>query len=79
MPLLKKIGPYEFRFFSRGEQDERPHVHIKRGRLEAKFWLTPVVALARPSRFKTHELRDIEELVEENKAEFLEMWYVYFG
>ncbi len=79
MPLIKKIGPYEFRFFSRGEQDERPHIHVQKGRLEAKFWLSPTATLARPSRFKMHEVRKIKALVEEHRVEFLEEWYGYFG
>jgi hypothetical protein len=28
MPLIKRIGPYEFRFYSRGEAMERPHIHV---------------------------------------------------
>jgi hypothetical protein len=37
MPLVKKVGAYEFRFYSRGEVAEPPHIHVKRARLEAKF------------------------------------------
>jgi hypothetical protein len=66
MPLIKTIGEYDFRFFSRGEQGERPHIHVERGRLRAKFWLLPV-ELANGGRFKRHELNKIERLVEENR------------
>lgn len=27
MPLIKIIGPYEFRFYSRGEMNEPAHIH----------------------------------------------------
>jgi len=78
MPLLKTIGAYEFRFYSRGEANEPPHVHVRRGRLEAKFWLFSVVRLARGGRFRTHELTQIARLVQENQQEFLDGWKRYF-
>ena len=78
MPIVKRIGPYEFRFYSRGEAEEPPHIHVRRGRLEAKFWLVPTVRLARGGRFKPHELNDLAHLVEENQQEFLNEWHEYF-
>jgi Domain of unknown function (DUF4160) len=79
MPLVKKVGQYEFRFYSRGEASEPPHIHVKRGRLEAKFWLTPLVQVARPGRYRLHELNQIARLVEANRQEFIEVWHEYFG
>jgi len=79
MPLIKVIGPYRFRFYSRGEAGEPPHIHVRRDNLEAKFWLTPSVQLARGGRFRSHELNTILQLVEENREEFLDEWRHYFG
>ena len=79
MPIVKRIGQYEFRFYSRGEATEQPHVHVRRDRLEAKYWLTPRVRLARPGRFRAHELNAIERLVMENRDLFLEAWYEHLG
>jgi len=78
MPLVKIIGQYEFRFYSRGEADELPHIHVRRGRFAAKFWLTPTVRLARAGRFRSHELSEIGRLVRENQQEFLDAWHEYF-
>lgn len=78
MPLVKRIGPYQFRFYSRGEADEPPHIHVRRGKLEAKFWLGPPVYLARAGRFRLHELTEVFELVKAHQQEFLEAWYEYF-
>jgi len=78
MPLVKKIGAYEFRFYSRGEATEPPHIQMKRGRLEAKFWLTPTVLLARPGRYRLHELNQIAYLVEAHRQELIEAWHEYF-
>jgi hypothetical protein len=78
MPLVKIIGPYEFRFYSRGEANEPPHIHVRRGRLEAKFWLVPQIRLARAGRYRPHELNDIMQLVETHQQEFIEAWNGYF-
>jgi len=51
---------------------------VRSGRLEAKFWLTPMVHLARAGRFRLHELNEIAQLVEENQQEFLDAWNEYF-
>lgn len=79
MPLIKRIGPYEFRFYSRGEDQEPPHIHVRRDRLEAKFWLEPNVRLARSGRFRAHELNAITRLIEENRQVFLNEWNEYFS
>ena len=66
MPLVKIVGTYEFRFYSRGEVNEPAHIHVRSGRLEAKFWLVPIVRVARAGRFRAHELNGIARLVEAN-------------
>lgn len=78
MPLVKAIGPYEFRFYSRGEANEPPHIHVRRGKLSAKFWLSHPARLARSGRFRDHELNAILRLVDENRQEFIEAWNEYF-
>ena len=79
MPLIKQIGAYEFRFGTRGERSEPPHIHIWRGGAKAKFWLAPKVKVAKARNFRDHELNEIERLVRENRQEFLEAWYAYFN
>ena len=41
MPAVLRIGRYRFVFFS-NEGQEPPHIHVKAGGDEAKFWLDPV-------------------------------------
>lgn len=41
MPEALRSGPYRFFFWSR-ENNEPPHVHVRREKMEAKFWLEPV-------------------------------------
>lgn len=78
MPLVKVIGPYEFRFYSRGEASEPAHIHVRRGKLSAKFWLSDPTRLARGGRFREHELNAIRRMVDENRQEFIEAWHEYF-
>ena len=57
MPVAWRHEAYRFFFWSQ-ESNEPPHVHVKRDRLEAKFWLEPVVELAQNWGFARHELNE---------------------
>ena len=77
MPTILRVGPYRFYFYSH-EPNEPPHVHIDRDTLSAKFWLAPV-GLARNFGFNARELRQLQSVVVEHQAAFLEEWNEYFG
>jgi hypothetical protein len=77
MPTVLRIGPYSFVFFS-SDRGEPPHIHVKRDRDVAKFWLEPV-ALAKNRGFPEHELNAIEALVIQHRQTLLEAWHDYFG
>jgi uncharacterized protein DUF4160 len=42
------------------------------------FWLEPI-ELADSKRFAAHELREIEEIVQDRHSDFLEAWNEHFG
>jgi hypothetical protein len=77
MPTVFQIGPYSFIFFS-SDQREPAHIHVKRDRQIAKFWLSPI-SLAKNRGFKEHELNRIVGLIEENQQKLLEAWNEHFG
>ena len=77
MPTILESGPYRF-FFSSADRNEPPHVHVKREKMVAKFWLEPV-RLERAGGFNRVELNTIAKLVEEHRDKFLESWYEFFG
>ncbi len=77
MPIVLRIGPYRFFFYS-NENSEPAHIHVQRERMLAKFWLN-TVALASSTRFSPKELRKLESLVNENKTLFLEAWNEHFS
>lgn len=77
MPVALRHGAYRFFFWSR-ENNEPPHVHVRRERFEAKFWLEPIVALAQNWGFARHEVNELARLVEQNRPLLLEKWHEHF-
>jgi len=77
MPTVLRIGPFRFFFYS-NENGKPAHIHIQRENMLAKFWLQPV-ALASSTRFSPKELRQLQQLVAENKETFLEAWNEHFS
>lgn len=72
MPVVLRIGPYRFVIYV-DEPDEPPHVHVKRDRADAKFWLSPV-RLSHATGFRASELRRITRTIEAHRAPLLDAW-----
>ena len=77
MPTVLRDGPYSFVFFS-SDRGEPPHIHVKRDRQIAKFWLEPV-SCARNCGFADHELSVVERLAVKHQQTLLEAWHEHFG
>jgi hypothetical protein len=65
-------------YFFSNEGRKPPHIHIKAGGDQAKFWLRPI-DLASNYGFRAHELNEIRQIVEEHQSELIEAWNGYFG
>jgi hypothetical protein len=76
VPTVHRSGPYHFLFFS-SDREEPVHIHVKRDRQIAKFWLVPV-SLANNRGFRQHELDRIARLVVEWENRLIEAWHEYF-
>ena len=76
MPTALREGPYRVHFYAADRLQEPPHMHVRRDRNEAKFWLDPV-RLERGGGFPRHELRDIRRILESREQELLDFWYGY--
>ena len=76
-PTVKRVGPYRF-FFYGNDGFEPPHVHVRRERMLAKFWLDPVEIVS-STGFRPHELFEILRIVEQHDEEFREAWNEFFG
>jgi hypothetical protein len=77
VPTVAQVGPYQLFFYS-SEGSEPPHVHVRRGRATAKFWIEPV-RLAKSRQFGDYELRRLARIVEENQTRIREAWDEHFG
>ena len=77
MPTVLRHGGHRFFFFS-NEGNEPPHVHVETAENYAKFWLNPI-ALVKSMGYNAKELRELRELIEENRHLFMEKWHEYFG
>ena len=61
-----------------GDGSERPHVHVERDNLEAKFWLNPVM-IADGGNFRSVEINRIARIIEERRDQFMGAWDDRFG
>jgi hypothetical protein len=77
VPTVKIIGPYRFYFFS-ADGWEPLHVHIRRDRAQAKFWLKPV-RLQESRGFNRMELLRLHKLTFRHRHELTKKWHEYFG
>ncbi len=76
MPTVLRSGPYSF-FFRSSDRTEPVHIHVKRDRKNAKFWLDPAT-LAKNAGFNENELRRIRRLVVRYESALIEAWNDFF-
>lgn len=72
MPEIFRHHGYRFFFFSR-EAEEPIHVHVESAEKYAKFWVEPLL-LAESYGFRSGQLREIRELIEENTETIKAEW-----
>mgnify|MGYP001569245450 CR=1 FL=1 len=77
MPLILEKYGYKFSFYS-NENKEPPHIHIKKGGGNAKYWLSPIVREDYSYGYTIRERRDIRNLVNQNLTLLLHKWYENF-
>lgn len=73
MPVVLRANGFKFFFYEADVANEPPHVHVGKEGNEAKFWLDPV-RVARESRFRKSDLRDIERIIDDNLEFLLSAW-----
>ena len=79
MPEVFREGGFVCHFYSNeGTPREPPHIHVQRGRDEAKFWLRPFVTLSYNDGLKTRELREAALLVARERDRIERKWNEYF-
>lgn len=80
MPRIFEWRGYVFFFYSNeGDPREPFHVHIRKEKAVAKFWLEPEIEVAHAHGMNGRELRQLRGVVEENVDRIRRAWYDYFG
>lgn len=77
MPTVVRVGRFRFYFFS-NEGQEPPHIHVKAGEDQAKFWLDPIT-LAANYGFAARELNEIARIIADHQTELVGAWHGYFS
>lgn len=77
MPTVLRVEGFRFYFYSH-ETNEPAHIHVDKGGSSAKFWLDPV-SLARNIGYSAKELKQIQNIIQDNQSFMLEKWNGYFS
>ena len=70
VPTVLRIGSNRFHFYS-DEGVGPSHIHVRTNDGESKFWLEPIIGLARNHGVRPADLRRIEQLVFEHHDQLL--------
>ena len=76
-PTVVRDGQFRLFFFSR--EEPRIHVHVAHPDGEAKFWLTPALALVTDTGLSARQLREAQAVVEKHIKEIQNAWNDHFG
>jgi hypothetical protein len=76
-PTVHLEDGFKFQFWS-NEPGEPPHVHVKKGGAQAKWWLDPVSEW-RNDGFNPSQRRRIRNILIKHRQSMLERWYEWFG
>ena len=80
MPVVLRFEGFKFMFYSNeGDPREPAHIHVRQGRDEAKFWLSPEVSLAYNEGFDARTLNRIQRLVDEHREHLERTWQEHFA
>jgi len=80
MPVVFRLRGFRFFFYSNeGTPREPVHIHVEKGEAEAKFWLFPEVSVAYNDGYDARTLRELIEIVRENRDLIVRAWDEHFG
>ena len=80
MPTVFRYKGFRFFFYANeGDPREPVHVHVEKDDGEAKFWLTPQVALANHTGLSETQLRQAQAVVNAHLKEIQDAWNHHFA
>ena len=80
MPVVLRIDGFSFLIYgNEGNPREPVHIHVKLGRDEANFWLSPQVVLAYNRGLNGPTLNPAQRLVEKHHIKLERAWNDFFS
>jgi len=80
MPVVFSYKGYRFFFYSNeGNPLEPYHIHARKGESVAKFWIEPEISVAASYDISSSELKELMDVLGENKELIKRYWDEYFG
>jgi hypothetical protein len=80
MPVVLRIDGFKFLFYGNEDNPREPaHIHVRKGRDEVKFWLSPKVRLVYNRGLSVATVGRIQKLVEEHRDELERAWNDFFS
>jgi hypothetical protein len=80
VPLVFIAQGFRFFFYSNeGDPREPAHIHVRKDRSIAKFWIDPEVKLADAYGFSAKELNKISRIIDNRKTEIRGAWDEHFN
>ena len=80
MPVVFRYRGFKFFFYSNeGSPREPAHIHVEKDEAEAKFWLFPDVSVAYNDGYDARTLRELIEIVKENRELIMRAWNEHFS
>ena len=80
MPVILRLDGFKLLFYAHeGSPREPVHIHVRQGRDEAKFWLSPSVTLSYNRGLSGPTLNRAQRLVEEYREELERAWHEFFN
>jgi len=80
MPKVFDWNGYRFHFYANeGDPREPVHIHVRRGRDDAKFWLRPEISLAYNRGFSSKVLSVLIRVIEERRDQIERDWDAFFS
>jgi len=79
MPVVLKIGPYKFFFYSNeGHPLKAPHIHVRGRGGGVKLSLLPPCEVLESAGYTSSDLGEIRNLVYENREMLIGAYHEYF-
>ncbi len=79
MPVVLRFKGYRFFFYSNeGDPLEPVHVHVRKGKCLAKFWIKARVEVVESYGFNSNELSTLLRIIKQNAKLIERSWNEYF-